>query len=576
MGLVAAFEVNDFGMQDSAEQLKLYRLLVENSLGLMCIHDLDGVLRFINPAAARSLGYTPEEGFSPEDSIGRNLRDFLAPSVRHLFDEYLCRIRREPTSSGLMRLVARDHSERIWFCRNIRYDELEGGAVVLGHAIDITERIRAERALKEAQSDLEKANDALATRVAERTAELRRANERLLAEMEQRKQVEEELFRGRKLESLGVMAGGIAHDFNNFLTIISGNIALAKMYLQPADSVCEVLEQAAVACKRATSLAAQLLTFGRGGAPVRKPTPLAGVVKDAVDLARAGAHVTIDLAIDGDLWSAEIDIEQISQAVHNILLNARQAMPQGGIIEVGAENVIFEANSFPLHTGRYVKISVRDHGCGIAADDLPRIFDPYFTTKRSGSGLGLATVHAIVAKHGGHITVQSVLGLETTVAIYLPACATAQLPESAIGQELETGSGRILVMDDEEALRNLLTEILKRLGYEVECAREGAEAIELYQKAKASGLSFDVVLVDLTVPGGMGGKELAARLREIDTSVRLIVSSGYYHTPIMSEYRRYGFDDVISKPWTPVQLSQVLRRCARPRQAEAQAGRSPA
>jgi PAS domain S-box-containing protein len=569
--MVVAFDVNEVGMQDSAEQLKLYRLLVENSLGLMCIHDLDGILRFINPAAARSLGYTREEGFSPEDSVGQNLRDFLAPSVRHLFDEYLCRIRREPTSSGLMRLEARDHSERIWFCRNIRYDELEGTPVVLGHAIDITERIRAERALKEAQSALQRANDELANRVAERTEELQRANERLLAEMEQRKQVEEELFRGRKLESLGVLAGGIAHDFNNFLTIISGNIALAKMYLQPADSVCDILEQAAVACRRATSLASQLLTFGKGGAPVRRPTPLAGVVKDAVDLARAGAHVTIDLAVARDLWSAEIDIEQISQAVHNILLNARQAMPEGGMIEVCAENVVFDADTFPLHPGRYVMISVRDHGCGIAADDLPRIFDPYFTTKRSGSGLGLATVHAIIAKHEGHITVQSVLDAETTVSVYLPACAAAQPPELAVGQQLETGSGRILVMDDEEALRNLLAEILQRLGYEVECAREGAEAIELYQKAKASGVGFDVVLVDLTVPGGMGGKELAARLREIDDSVRLIVSSGYYHTPIMSEFRRYGFDDVISKPWTPAQLSQVLRRCAT-RQASAQVG----
>jgi PAS domain S-box-containing protein len=569
--MVVAFDVNEVGMQDSAEQLKLYRLLVENSLGLMCIHDLDGILRFINPAAARSLGYTREEGFSPEDSVGQNLRDFLAPSVRHLFDEYLCRIRREPTSSGLMRLEARDHSERIWFCRNIRYDEMEGTPVVLGHAIDITERIRAERALKEAQSALQRANDELANRVAERTEELQRANERLLAEMEQRKQVEEELFRGRKLESLGVLAGGIAHDFNNFLTIISGNIALAKMYLQPADSVCDILEQAAVACRRATSLASQLLTFGKGGAPVRRPTPLAGVVKDAVDLARAGAHVTIDLAVARDLWSAEIDIEQISQAVHNILLNARQAMPEGGMIEVCAENVVFDADTFPLHPGRYVMISVRDHGCGIAADDLPRIFDPYFTTKRSGSGLGLATVHAIIAKHEGHITVQSVLDAETTVSVYLPACAAAQPPELAVGQQLETGSGRILVMDDEEALRNLLAEILQRLGYEVECAREGAEAIELYQKAKASGVGFDVVLVDLTVPGGMGGKELAARLREIDDSVRLIVSSGYYHTPIMSEFRRYGFDDVISKPWTPAQLSQVLRRCAT-RQASAQVG----
>ena len=243
--------------QDSAEQLKLYHLLVENSLGLMCIHDLDGVLRFINPAAAQSLGY------NPEDVLGRNLRDYLAPSVRHLFDEYLCRIQREPTSSGLMRVEARDGSQRIWFCRNIRYDEPGGLPLVLGHAIDITERIRAERALKEAQTALQEAHDQLAARVAERTAELQQANERLLAEMEQRKQVEEELLRGRKLESLGVLAGGIAHDFNNLLTIISGNIALAKMHLKPADSVCNILEQAAVACNRATSLALQLLTFGR-------------------------------------------------------------------------------------------------------------------------------------------------------------------------------------------------------------------------------------------------------------------------------------------------------------------------
>ncbi len=551
-------------MQDSAEQLKLYRLLVENSLGLMCIHDLDGVLRFINPAAAQSLGYNPEDGYKPEDGVGRNLRDFVAPSVRHLFDEYLCHIRRDPTSSGLMRLEARDRSERVWFCRHIRYDELGGLPVVIGHAIDITDRIHAERALKEAQTDLQKAHDELATRIAERTAELQQTNERLLAEMEQRKQVEEELFRGRKLDSLGVLAGGIAHDFNNFLTIISGNIALAKMHLQPEDSVWDILEQAAVACKRATSLASQLLTFGKGGAPVRRPAPLAEVVKDAVDLARAGAQVTIDLAIVGGLWSAEIDIEQISQALHNILLNARQAMPEGGIIEVRAENVVLDGDRLPLRSGRYVMISVRDHGCGISADVLPRIFDPYFTTKQNGSGLGLATANAIIGKHEGDINVQSTLGEGTTFTVYLPACAAALPPESATGQHLQTGSGRILIMDDEEALRKLLTQVLKRLGYEVECAREGAEAIELYQKAKDSGHRFDAVLVDLTIPGGMGGKEVAARLRENDDSLILIASSGYSHTPIMSEFRRFGFDDVISKPWTPVQLSQVLRRYMRP------------
>jgi two-component system, LuxR family, sensor kinase FixL len=379
-----------------------------------------------------------------------------------------------------------------------------------------------------------------------------------------RKKVEEELFRGRKLESLGVLAGGIAHDFNNFLTIIAGNIALAKMHLKPADPVCDILEQAAVASNRATSLALQLLTFGKGGAPVRRPSPLDGVLKDAVDLARAGAPVTIDLVIAGDLWPAEIDIEQISQALYNILLNARQAMPEGGIIEVRAENVVFDADPLSLRNGGYVMISVRDHGCGIEADVLPRIFDPYFTTKQSGSGLGLATVHAIIAKHEGHITVHSILGAETTFSIYLPACKAAQPAGSGVDQQLQTGSGRILVMDDEEALRILLAQILKRLGYEVECAIDGTEAINLYQKAKDSGRRFDIVLVDLTIPGGMGGKEVAARLREVDDSVILIVSSGYSNTPVMSEFRKYGFDDVLSKPWSPVHLSEVLRRHTRP------------
>jgi PAS domain S-box-containing protein len=544
-------------MQDPAKQLSLYRLLVENSLGFMCIHDLDGVLRLINPAAAQSLGYAPEE------CLGRNLSEFLAPSVRHLFDDYLRGIKAEPTHGGLMRLQARDGSERIWFCRQIRYDKAGGFPLVLGHGIDITERVRAERDLKEAQAALQEANNELARRVTARTAQLQEANEQLLAEMKQRKQVEEELFRGRKLESLGVLAGGIAHDFNNFLTIISGNIALAKMHLQPADSVCEILEQAEMGCKRAASLASQLLTFGKGGAPVRKPAPLAGVVNDAVDLARAGAGVTINVVIAGDLWSAEIDIEQISQALHNILLNARQAMSGGGVIHVRAENVVFDADSLPLRSGRYVMISVRDYGCGIPSEVLPRIFDPYFTTKEGGNGLGLATVHAITNKHQGHIAVQSIPGTGTTFSVYLPACPPAHPVELQIGQQLQTGSGRILIMDDEEALCKLLARILERLGYEVECAHEGEEAIELFQKAKNSGRPFTAALVDLTIPGGMGGKEVAARLREDDDSVILIASSGYSHTSVMSEFRSFGFDDVISKPWTPLQLSEVFKKMHR-------------
>ena len=549
---------------ESAGQLKLYQLLVENSLGLMCIHDLAGVLRFINPAAAQALDYKPQEGFKPEDGVGRNLREFLAPAVRHQFDQYLERMQREPTSEGLMRVVARDGSERLWFCRNIRYDGLEGEPLVLGHAIDITDRVRAERALKEAQAALQEAHDQLATRVTERTAELREANERLLAEMEQRKLAEEELLRARKLESLGILAGGIAHDFNNFLTIISGNIALAKMHLKSTESVCTILDSAEAACRRATSLTAQLLTFGKGGAPVRKPTLIPAVIKEAINLVAAATQVMIKLDIADDLLSAEIDSEQIGRALHNILLNAQQAMPEGGIIDVHAENIQFGTDSLSRHRGRYVMISVQDYGCGIASDLMPLIFDPYFTTKGTGSGLGLATAHAIIAKHQGHVTVQSKPGAGTKFSIYLPAYEVIDSKESAVGPQLQTGSGRVLVMDDEEALLLLLTQTMRHLGYEVESAKDGTKAIELYQKAKAAGRPFDIVLLDLTIPNGMGGKETAAHLRQIDDSAKLIASSGYSNTPIMSEFREHGFDDVLPKPWTPVQLSEAVRRCMRP------------
>ncbi len=547
-------------MSNSEEQLKLYRLQVEHSLGLMCIHDLQGVLLSINPAAAEALGYTPQE------CLGRNIRDLLEPLVQNLFDDYLKRLQNNHTDSGFMRLRAKDGTERTWYYRNIQVDEPGGLPRVLGHAMDLTERIRVERALKEAQSALQKAHDELAARVTDRTAELERANEQLRAEMEQRKQVEEELLRARKLESVGVLAGGIAHDFNNFLTVVIGNIALTKVKLQAAEPVDDLLEQTAKACKRAVLLASQLLTFGRGGAPVRRPTSVAPVVNDAVDLARAGAQVSIELDVADDLWAAEIDAEQIGQALHNVLLNARQAMPVGGKIEVHAKNVVLDTNSLPLAGNRQVKISVRDYGCGIAASVLPRVFDPYFTTKQGGRGLGLATAHAIVIKHGGHISVQSTVGVGTTFSIYLPACNDARMPELSEppGQELlRTGSGRILVMDDEEAVRDLLGRTLKRLGYEVACARHGEEAIALYQEAKAAGRAFATVLVDLTVAGGMGGKEVAAQLRQIDRSVTLIVSSGYSDAPVMSEFRRYGFDDVIPKPWTPKQLSEVLQRCER-------------
>jgi signal transduction histidine kinase/CheY-like chemotaxis protein len=412
--------------------------------------------------------------------------------------------------------------------------------------------------LKIANNQAEALNQQLERRVQERTSELQQTTEHLRAEIEQRVRTEEELLRARKLESLGVLAGGIAHDFNNFLTIIQGNVELAKLGLEPDDPAQAILDRTIKGCRRAAFLSSQLLTFAKGGSPIRSLASVAKLVNDAVNLARAGAPTTIDVDVAQDLWSVEVDAGQIGQVLHNILLNARQAMPEGGIIEVRAMNMAF-GDGGETGSGAYVRISIRDYGCGISADHLPKIFDPYFTTKTSGTGLGLATAHAIVAKHAGHISVESKPGMGTVFNIDLPASQEIPATPSSVGEGLQMGTGRLLVMDDEDAIRSLLKAVLTNLGYLVQTARDGAEAIALYETAKSSGCGFDAVLLDLTVAGGMGGVEAAAKLKELDPSVKLIVSSGYSQAAVMSDFRKYGFDAVIEKPWTPARVSEIFR-----------------
>jgi PAS domain S-box-containing protein len=536
---------------EAHDQPGVFKLLVENSLGLMCIHDLTGVLLSVNPAVRESLGYPADFG------CGQNLRDFLVPDVRHLFDDYLRRVQRRGEDSGLMRLLARDGSERVWMYRNSLYVREAAPHWVLGHALDITERIRVERDLKETQAALRVMNDELATRVGERTAELERTNRRLHEEIEQRKQMEEELLRTQKLEALGVLAGGIAHDFNNFLTVVQGNIEFARMQLDPDAPVQQVLEDVAGACQRSARLASQLLTFAKGGVPVRKVFSVAKLLRYAVDLARAGAPITFDVDIADDLWCAEVDADQISQALYNIFQNAKQAMPENGIIEIHAENV---AHTDSAGTGSLIRISIRDYGCGIPIEVLPRIFDPYFTTKSSGRGLGLATAYAIISKHGGHISVESKLGQGTIFNIELPASPGVPTAEAQTGTVSGRISAHLLMMDDEEPIRRLLDRTLTSMGYTVSCARDGAEAIVLYETAMQTGNPFDVAVLDLTVSGGMGGIETASRLRVLDPSARLIVSSGYFDAPVMSDFSSYGFDGMLPKPWTPDQLDELLQK----------------
>lgn len=384
----------------------------------------------------------------------------------------------------------------------------------------------------------------------------------------ERKRAEEDLIRAQKLESLGVLAGGIAHDFNNLLTVILGNVSLVKTYGNPEDKAYRRLTEAEKACLRARDLTQQLLTFSKGGAPVKKVTSIAELIRESASFAQRGSNVRCEFSIADGLWPLEVDEGQISQVINNLVINAQQAMPQGGVIRISVENVM--GTGFPISDRvgalqvkdrRYVKITVEDQGIGIPEEHVSKVFDPYFTTKQRGSGLGLAVTYSIVKNHDGYIEVESKLGVGTKFHIYLPVCDKG-LPERTNMEKdnLIRGRGRVLVMDDEEIVRDLLGEILGQIGYEVGFAREGGEAIELYIRAKDSGKPFDVVIMDLTVPGGMGGKETIKRLLDIDPEIKAIVSSGYSNDPIMSDYRRYGFMEMVTKPYRIEELSVVLNK----------------
>jgi CheY-like chemotaxis protein len=294
---------------------------------------------------------------------------------------------------------------------------------------------------------------------------------------------------------------------------------------------------------------------------------VAKLILDAVHLARAGGAVSIGVDIADDLWSVEVDAGQIGQVFHNILLNAKQAMRGCEVIDVRAENVVL-GDGKALNSGAHVRISISDYGCGIPADILPRIFDPYFTTKPSGSGLGLATASAIVSRHGGRLSVESKYGDGTVFVVDLPASFVGDEPASKFSSASETpvrrpvwnGTGKLLVMDDKEAVRMLLAHSLITLGYDVLSARDGAEAIDLYEAAKASGRGFDAVLLELTASNGTGGLETARRLKQLDPAAKLIASSGNSDAPVMSRVREYGFDDVLPKLWAVAELSDVFRR----------------
>ena len=350
--------------------------------------------------------------------------------------------------------------------------------------------------------------------------------------------MENEQFKTEKLESLGILAGGIAHNFNNILTGILGNISLARITMNPDNEQYKYLEKSELASLQARDLTQQLLTFSKGGAPIKTIFSISKLIKSTATFAVSGSNVRCKFSISKDIWLINADLGQLSQVINNIILNAVHAMPDGGSIDIIACNCHSNTQEkFLIQNKKYIMISFEDQGIGISETNIGKIFDPYFSTKQKGSGLGLATSHSIVHNHKGFMTVKSKLEKGTTIKIYLPASQHQNDKNAYQNNHVIGGKGRILVMDDEDMVRKVVLKMLDVAGYDVELAENGTVAIELYKKAKASNNKFDLVVMDLTIPGGMGGKEAIRKLIDIDPDVKAIVSSGYSTDPVMSDYQ---------------------------------------
>ncbi len=374
------------------------------------------------------------------------------------------------------------------------------------------------------------------------------------------KKLEEEQNKIEKLESLGILAGGIAHDFNNFLTAIMGNISLARMMVEPGSDLYEILTSSEHAASKASNLPRQLLTFSMGGDPVKSSVSIRRILRDSADFALSGSNVTAVYSIADDLQQVVVDREQIGQVISNIVINAQQAMPDGGSVSISAENtLIAENNPLAIPEGQYVKIAIKDEGCGIEENHLNRVFDPFFTTKQNGTGLGLATSFSIIRKHSGHLKVNTKAGEGSTFTIYLPADLSSDTSGTHETGPEKLSGGNILVMDDQEMVRDTIITMLNRLGYKVGSAADGSEAISKYSAAMNTSEPYTAVILDLTIPNGMGGMETMKELRKIDPDVTAIVSSGYSNAPVMADYSLYGFAGVMMKPYSITQLSDLLR-----------------
>jgi len=506
-------------LQESEER---YRLLTEYSLAIIIMIE-EGRIIYANKMGADNYDYPLEE------LLGIDILEIIHPDDRDFFKKRLTSLQEKEIPAVHEEFKCRTRSgEDRWLELLAILINYQGRMVILGHGIDISDKKVAA---------LEKTR------------------------------LEAQLYQAQKLEAIGILAGGIAHDFNNSLTAILGNINLATTDPQLTADTRERLLQAEKACLLARSLSKRLLTFAKGGEPIKKAISLREVLTESVNLTLAGSKCIWELSLPDDFWLVEADEGQINQVISNLLVNADQAMPAGGVIKVQGENVTVgerrESSPPPgekvtLAPGKYVKIAVIDQGGGIPPEHLEKVFEPFFSTKPKCSGLGLTTAYSIIKSHKGYLNIVSEVGVGTSCSIYLPAIGAPARPAGKMTATPLQGHGKILIMDDDEKVRSVLDRMLKAIGYDVVSSDNGANAIELYKEALNSDRPFAAVIFDLTVPGGMGGMEALEQLLKIDRHIKAIVSSGYSDDPIMAEFTKYGFSNVILKPYRISELSKVL------------------
>lgn len=489
--------------------------IIRQTPAIICSLKIDGTINFINPAGEEITGYRSEE------LVGKNWWEIFYPQdAKEKIEFYRNQLISKDIRDTEMSIEAKDGLKKTILWNFIRRVESSGEiSEIIGFGNDITNRI----------------------------------------------QMESELFKAKKLDSLSILAGGIAHDFNNLLTTILGNISLARM-----DADSDILQRAEQGALRAKELSRQLLTFSKGGAPVKKTLSIVDLVKETANFVLRGSKIKSAFSNTGGVCSSEIDEGQICQVINNLIINSMQSMPDGGTINIAVEDVILDQTRLHGITQKdFVRIVIQDQGIGIPEENLHKIFDPFFTTKEEGSGLGLSICYSIIKKHNGFIKVESESNKGTKFEIYLPSSSNLksdsnlcpnQINESLSNTNKSSKKKKILIMDDDESVRILLSKALDKLGYETDTANDGDEVIKKYKRALELNNIYDAVIMDLTVPGGMGGKDAMEQLIKINPSIIAIVSSGYSNDPVIAEYEKYGFKSVIPKPYEMSLLNEVVTK----------------